>query len=368
MACKTEPQKLIVQLKNQSYPIFIGYDLSVIINQKFTELKEAKKRGVGIIDENCAQQLKPFLKENFEETPLLILPAGESTKSIHYLEKVLCFLAKNQIDRNSCLFVIGGGVIGDLGGFAAASFLRGIDFYAFPTTLLAMVDSSVGGKTGINLPEGKNLVGAFYQPRGVFADIRLLKMLPRREFAAGMAEVIKYGLLADAALFNQLKNEEVLHPADSRLISVIEKCCKVKATIVQEDEKETASSGGRALLNLGHTFAHAIEKVAGYGVYLHGEAVSVGLVMAAQLSHDLGYIDEQAVQSVIDVLKKYRLPTALTAPLPVTDLVNSMRHDKKVRQGKVLFVVLKRVGEAITTEAKDPEIVIPILLKKGALK
>lgn len=366
MTSKMEIQQLIVQLKERSYPILVGYDLSSAISQKLSELKSESKDIVAITDEKCAELLASFLKTVFKAIPLLVLPTGETTKSIHYLEKVYCFLAKNRIDRKGGLFVIGGGVIGDLGGFAAASFLRGIDFYALPTTLLAMVDSSVGGKTGVNLPEGKNLVGSFYQPRGIFAATSLLKTLPSNEFAAGMAEVIKYGLLADASLFNDLKNEAALTPEHPDLISVIQRCCKIKADIVQADEKETASSGGRALLNLGHTFAHAIEKVAGYGAYLHGEAVSIGLVLAAQFSQDLGYVNEDTVESVKDVLKKYHLPIVLRTPLPVTDLIEAILHDKKVQSGKVRFVVLKSIGQAVTTATIDPKVIIPLWLKNGA--
>src|SRR6185295_4410937 len=194
-----------------------------------------------------------------------------------------------KLDRGGVLFAVGGGVIGDLGGFAAAAWLRGIEYYQVPTTLLAMVDSSVGGKTGINLASGKNLVGAFHQPRAVFISTGLLSTLPPREFAAGMAEVIKYGLLGDAPLFAQLE-EAPLTIANARLAAVVRQCCALKARIVEADERETAKEGGRALLNLGHTFGHAIENVAGYGEYLHGEAVAIGLCAAARLSQKLGYI------------------------------------------------------------------------------
>src|SRR5690606_17551335 len=202
-----------------------------------------------------------------------------------------------RLDRTSALMAVGGGVIGDLAGFAAASYLRGIEFLQVPTTLLAMVDSSVGGKTGITLKAGKTLVGAFHQPQAVFIGTDVLATLPPREFAAGMAEVIKYGLLGDAALLAELEREP-LTVGDGRLAGVIRRCCEIKAGIVAADERETAKDGGRALLNLGHTFGHAVEQVAGYGAYLHGEAVAVGLCAAARLSQKLGYIGDAEVARV----------------------------------------------------------------------
>ncbi|HRJ48461.1 MAG TPA: 3-dehydroquinate synthase family protein, partial [Opitutaceae bacterium] len=241
------------------------------------------------------------LGEMFGEAPMLAVEAGENAKSITTLGRVLEFLAEQRLDRGGVLFAVGGGVIGDLGGFAAASYLRGIGFYQVPTTLLAMVDSSVGGKTGINLDAGKNLAGAFHQPRGVFIATDLLRTLPAREFAAGMAEVIKYGLLGDAELFAQL--ERRLLTVDSPgLAEVIRRCCALKARIVEADERELAQEGGRALLNLGHTFGHAIEQVAGYGTYLHGEAVAIGLNAAAQLSVKLGALppaDAPRIEAVL---------------------------------------------------------------------
>jgi 3-dehydroquinate synthase len=252
------------------------------------------------------------------------------------------------------LYAVGGGVIGDLAGFAAASWLRGISFVQVPTTLLSMVDSSVGGKTGINIAAGKNLVGAFHQPRSVFIATDLLHTLPAREFAAGMAEVIKYGLLGDADLFAQL--ERVPLRADSAdLAAVVRCCCALKARIVEADERETAAEGGRALLNLGHTFGHAIENVAGYGEYLHGEAVAIGLAAAARLSLQLGLVDAAVIERVDRVLAAHALPTRLRASLPLADLRAAMARDKKVRAGGLRFVVLRAVGEAATLGNIPPE-------------
>ena len=208
------------------------------------------------------------------------------------------FLAGNGLARDGAVFAIGGGVIGDLAGFAAASYQRGVDFYQIPTTLLAMVDSSVGGKTGINLAAGKNLVGSFHQPTAVWADTELLATLPAREFAAGMAEVIKHGLLADADLFGLLEQNAPLAWDHPLLAPVIRRCVEIKASVVAGDERETSAQGGRALLNLGHTFGHAVEAVAGYGTYVHGEAVAIGLVMAARLSAELKHCTEAQAEAI----------------------------------------------------------------------
>jgi len=257
------------------------------------------------------------------------------------------------MNRDCSLFAFGGGVIGDLAGYVAASYLRGIDFYQIPTTLLSMVDSSVGGKTGINLPEGKNLVGAFWQPKAVYINTALLETLPPREFAAGMAEVIKYGMLYDLDFFKELEEVNTLAASAPELAGVVRRCCAIKAEIVANDEKETASSGGRALLNLGHTFAHAIENVAGYGHYLHGEAVAIGLNLATQLSVKLGQLEAADIDRVKALIERYNLPTQLHNPLSITDLMAAMQKDKKNRAGKLRFVSMQTIGEAITTEEVD---------------
>src|SRR6185312_9231659 len=223
----------------------------------------------------------------------------------------------------------------------------GIDFVQVPTTLLAMVDSSVGGKTGINLRAGKNLAGAFHQPRAVFIDTIFLQTLPPREFGAGMAEVIKYGLLGDADLFTQLERA-ALTPTSANLAAVIRRCCALKSKIVEGDERELAAENGRALLNLGHTFGHAIEQVAGYGTYLHGEAIGIGLCAAARLSQELGYLSATEVARVGGVVAAHTLPVKLRAPLVMKALMSALAQDKKNRAGLPRFVVLKRLGEAAT--------------------
>jgi 3-dehydroquinate synthase len=229
-----------------------------------------------------------------------------------------------------------------------------------------MVDSSVGGKTGINLKAGKNLVGAFHQPRGVFVATGLLATLPLREFAAGMAEVIKYGLLGDAALFAQLERHP-LTVKSAELAAVIHRCCAIKARVVEADERELAKEGGRALLNLGHTFGHAIEQVTGYGVYLHGEAVAIGLAAAARLSQKLGYIPVAEVERVDKVLTAHALPVRLRNSLPLGGLMAAAARDKKVRAGLPRFVVMKEVGDAATQSGIEPELVEASFREIGAV-
>jgi 3-dehydroquinate synthase len=302
----------------------------------------------------------------FRDVPQLVLEAGEQTKSLASFGRVLDFLAERRLDRHGVLWVLGGGVVGDLGGFAAASYLRGIECVQVPTTLLAMVDSSVGGKTGINISAGKNLVGAFHHPRAVYVALEFLQTLPSREFAAGMAEVIKYGLLGDAALFARLETT-VLTANHEELSAVIRRCCEMKAGIVQADERETAAEGGRALLNLGHTFGHAIEQVTGYKAYLHGEAVAVGLAGAARLSQKLGLIQAGEVARIEQVLAAHQLPVKLWTPLPLAELQAAMSHDKKNRADGVRFVVLNSLGATATRSGIPPALVEAVWRELGAV-
>ncbi len=340
---------LTVNLNERSYPILFGSGLGSEVRANVDALIAAGRRVVVLTDRNVAGQHGRALQAMFAAAPALVLQAGEETKSLADFGRVLDFLAAQHLDRTGALFAVGGGVIGDLGGFAAASYLRGIEFYQVPTTLLAMVDSSVGGKTGINLAAGKNLAGAFHQPRGVYIDTDLLATLPAREFAAGMAEVIKYGLLGDAELFAQLERAP-LTVASPGLAAVVRRCCELKARIVEADERELAKEGGRALLNLGHTFAHAIEQSAGYGTYLHGEAVAVGLSAAGRLSQEIGFISARETARIDAVLTAHALPIRLRAPLAVSALMTAVARDKKVRAGLPRFVVLQKIGAAVTRQ------------------
>lgn len=359
-------ESFTVNLGERSYPIWFGADLVAEVWAEVTKLGVGGRKIVVVTDRNLATQQWVALRAMFGESPVLALEPGEATKSLMELGRVLDFLAGQRMDRTSVVFAVGGGVIGDLAGFAAAAYLRGVDFVQIPTTLLAMVDSSVGGKTGINLAAGKNLVGAFHQPRGVFVATTLLETLPAREFAAGMAEVIKYGLLGDAALLAQLERAP-LTVASPELAAVIRRCCELKAKIVEADERELAKEGGRALLNLGHTFGHAIEQVTGYGTYLHGEAVAVGLCAAARLSQKLGTLGAAEVARVEAVVAAHGLPVRLRAPLAIGDLRAAMARDKKVRAGGLRFVVLKNLGEAATQGGIDPALADASFREVGAV-
>lgn len=359
-------QSLNVKLGERSYPIHFGAEVASAVRAEVDALVAAGRKVAVVTDRNLASNQGAALSAMFGEQPKLILAPGEETKSLTDLGRVLDFLAEHRIDRGGALFAAGGGVIGDLAGFAAASYLRGIAFYQVPTTLLSMVDSSVGGKTGINLKAGKNLVGAFHQPKGVFIGTDLLKTLPPREFAAGMAEVIKTGLLGDERLFAQLETA-TLTVASRELGEVVRRCCALKAGVVEADEHETAKEGGRALLNLGHTFGHAIEQVTGYGHYLHGEAVAIGLAAAARLSQKLGYIDANVVERVEAVLVAHALPVRLREPLELPPLMAAMARDKKVRAGALRFVVLKSIGHAATQGGIDPALAEASFREVGAI-
>jgi 3-dehydroquinate synthase len=356
---------LDVQLRDWRYPIFFSQNIGQIFSAE-NSLAELRGRISAILtDESIAASQRKVFETHFAGVPLMALPVGEKTKSLEQLGRVLDFLAGLRLGRDGLVWVIGGGVVGDLGGFAAASYLRGLDFVQVPTTLLAMVDSSIGGKTGINLSAGKNLVGAFHHPRAVLIATDFLQTLPAREFSAGMAEVIKYGLLGDQTLFTQLERAPLTVQSPG-LLPTIRRCCEMKAAIVQADERETAREGGRALLNLGHTFGHAIEQVTGYGSYLHGEGVAIGLAAAARLSAKLGHLAPNDVARVEKTVAAHALPTRLRTSLPVADLMAAMQHDKKVRSGRLRFVVLNRLGEAATQSDVDPALVAEVWHEMGA--
>lgn len=359
-------ESLTVNLGERSYSLHFGQALPVELKARVQELATKGKRIAVIIDRQLLSCQAEVLGSVFGDHPRFAVEPGESSKSLQRLGEVLDFLAEHRLDRSSMIFAVGGGIVGDLAGFAAATYLRGVEFIQVPTTLLAMVDSSVGGKTGINLKAGKNLVGAFHQPKAVYISTEFLSTLPPREFAAGMAEVIKYGLLGDAALFQKLESAP-LSVRSSELASVIRTCCALKARIVEADERELAQENGRALLNLGHTFGHAIEQVTGYGEYLHGEAVAIGLAAAVRLSHKLGLIGSQDISRVERVLSAHQLPVRLRAPLPLSALLAAVGRDKKVRSGLPRFVVLNAVGNAATRADIEPAWVDASFREVGAI-
>jgi 3-dehydroquinate synthase len=279
------------------------------------------------------------------------IPDGEQYKNLDWANAIYTALLINGFDRKSALVALGGGVIGDLTGFAAATFMRGVPFVQVPTTLLAMVDSSVGGKTGVNHPMGKNMIGAFYQPKKVLMDLDVLKTLPKEEFLSGMAEVIKYGVIRDAALFDYLEKnrEKILSLEPDALTHLIKRSCEIKAEVVSKDERER---GLRAILNFGHTVGHAIETAENYTMR-HGEAVAIGMVYASRLAHKTGLCDASVPERVESLVKAYSLPanlTVLSRKPSVLELMDTMQVDKKAEGGKVKFVLPKRIGEVVITK------------------
>lgn len=361
-------KKLDINLENQSYTIEIG---SGLLKEAGTHLRPFIKRNICpvVTDETVyalhGQTLSDALKEVDIHPEFIVLKQGEGTKSFDNLQKVLDRLFDLKIERQDTLIAFGGGVIGDLAGFAASVFRRGIPFIQIPTTLLAQVDSSVGGKTGINVSYGKNLVGTFYQPVYVLTDVDILKTLPKREFLAGYAEVVKYGLLGNKDFFQWLdKNLELLLEADNQVQSqAILQCCQDKATIVQKD---TFESGCRALLNLGHTFGHALEAATGYGSkLLHGEGVSVGIVLAFKLSHKMGLCEQEDVERVIEHFKRSGMRAFLSeisSDLPATsEIIRLMYQDKKVSSGTIKFILTRGIGEAFISDAVDMQVVQELL-------
>lgn len=357
----TSPSSRIhVDVSDNAYDIHIGTNLLQEAEAELAALLGGRQVVI-VTDTNIAplhlEQTKNALSAHAASCTNFILPAGEASKSFSVYEQLVNDILALPIDRQTVLVALGGGVIGDLVGFAAASLLRGLDFIQIPTSLLAQVDSSVGGKTGINTPAGKNLVGAFHQPRLVLADIGILASLPEREVKAGYAEVVKYGLLGDAAFFEWLEQHgrDVITGQPDAQAEAVRRSCQAKADIVAADERE---AGKRALLNLGHTFAHAFEAVAGYdGRLLHGEAVSAGLGCAFAFSRQLGLCSGQDVERVYAHLAAMGMPTS-ARDLPAGQaapqvLIDHMRKDKKARQGKLTFILARQIGEAFVDRNID---------------
>ncbi|AAW86786.1 MULTISPECIES: 3-dehydroquinate synthase [Aliivibrio] len=337
-----------VDLAERSYPISIGAEL-FCNPAHFSSVIPAKKRVVVISNVTVAplyaQQIIDTLNTFECQVSLLELDDGEQYKNLDTFNQILTFLLEENHSRDVTIVALGGGVVGDVVGFASACYQRGVDFIQIPTTLLSQVDSSVGGKTAINHPLGKNMVGAFYQPKAVIIDINCLKTLPEREFAAGMAEVIKYGIIVDREFFDWLdENMDKLYALDhDALIYAISRCCQIKADVVAKDEKE---SGMRALLNLGHTFGHAIEAEMGYGNWLHGEAVSAGTVMAAVTAQKEGLISQSDVERICSILEKAKLPLKAPKEMTVDAFMKHMMRDKKVLSGKLRLVLPTSIGSS----------------------
>ncbi|SAL46433.1 3-dehydroquinate synthase [Caballeronia humi] len=342
-----------VELGERAYPIHIGADL---IGQTGLFAPHIAGSSVAIVtnstvDPLYGDTLRAALAPLGKKVTTVVLPDGEAHKNWETLNRIFDSLLTERADRKTTLIALGGGVVGDMTGFAAACYMRGVAFIQVPTTLLSQVDSSVGGKTGINHPLGKNMIGAFYQPQAVIADIGVLRSLPQRELAAGLAEVIKTGAIADPEFFQWIEeNIEALNRCDATALAhAVRRSCEIKASVVAADERE---GGLRAILNFGHTFGHAIEAGLGYGEWLHGEAVGCGMVMAGDLSVRLGRLDEASRKRLVDVIAAAKLP--VKAPTLGADrYVDLMKVDKKAQAGEIKFILLTRFGDTQITTAPD---------------
>ena len=360
-------------IKNLSYPIIVGDDLLRNGGEILKDFIHKKK--IIVIHDNFFSikknpndsfvQFIQSIKQLTSSVKLIDIPGGDQTKNIEQLNKILEKVLACKIDRQSIIVAFGGGVVGDIAGFAASILLRGINFIQVPSTLLSQVDSSVGGKTGINTKIGKNLIGSFHQPLAVLADINILKTLPEREFRAGFAEVIKYGLIKDFAFFNWLTQEceNIFNYDSSKLQLVITKSCQIKAEIIKNDEKEGAE---RALLNLGHTFAHAIETFGNYdGRIIHGEAVSIGICLAFKLSNKLCFCSRTDTDKVINLFQKSKLPTSLrdikNISVSAPEMIEKFKFDKKNTQNKLTFILNKKIGESFIKHNMDVNILAQFL-------
>ncbi|TEU25110.1 MAG: 3-dehydroquinate synthase [Gammaproteobacteria bacterium] len=338
-------RQLNLDLGEKSYPIYIGQDL---LSQSELLTKHISGKQVMIVTNTTVAPLyldkvKSLLVDHQVST--VVLPDGEQYKTLDTVNLIFSALLEARFDRSCTLIALGGGVVGDMTGYASASYQRGVNFIQIPTTLLSQVDSSVGGKTGVNHALGKNMIGAFHQPKCVVIDVDTLDTLENREYSAGMAEVIKYGLLGNINFLDYLQNNiDGLMARDKALIiESVYQSCEDKANIVAQDELE---AGKRALLNFGHTFGHAIENTLGYGNYLHGEAISVGMLMAAKLSQLEGYLSVEDVNQIQDLLEKSNLPISISGKITASDFMAAMSVDKKVIDGNIRLILLKELGDA----------------------
>ena len=340
-------QTLNVNLGVRSYPIHIGAGNLPRIGEFLDRAGLCGK--VAVVTNPTVAQLyldtvgNSLSQAGFTVIPILI-PEGEEYKTVKSLQIIYDGLIAERLERKSCVLALGGGVVGDIAGFAAATYLRGVPYVQVPTTLLAQVDSSVGGKTGVNHADGKNLIGAFYQPKLVLIDVSVLRTLPRRELIAGLAEVIKYGVIEDANFFSMLEHKIALLAQldENLLIETIANSCAIKARVVEADERE---DDYRAVLNFGHTIGHALEAVTGYTQFLHGEAIGVGMAKAARLSTRQGFCDAKSLQRIVQLIEKAGLPSEIPANVSLTGLIQGMEVDKKAAGGKIKFVMCEGIGK-----------------------
>jgi len=348
---------LHVELDERSYPIYIGRDL--LSAPDLLQRHLSGRQVVLVSNDTVAPLFMARLRESLGEQLLfseIILPDGEQHKTMASLNRILDQVLEAGHNRSTTLVALGGGVVGDITGFAAACYQRGVGFLQVPTTLLAQVDSSVGGKTAVNHPLGKNMIGAFYQPQAVFIDLQTLQTLPEREFAAGLAEVIKYGLIADEPFYRWLQSDlaKLIAREESALAEAVERSCALKAEVVARDERE---GGVRAILNLGHTFGHAIEASQGYGEWLHGEAVAAGMVLALRLSATRGMIEHDEVDALVSLLQRASLPVNAPDTMSGEEFMRHMRRDKKVVDGRLRLILLREMGVAeVVDDVTEPEL------------
>ncbi len=343
-------EKFHVDLGDRGYPIYIGSENLKLLGKKLRENFPDQRKILLATDANVDKIYTSLLQKNleksdFEVTKIVVSP-GEATKNLEKTANFFDRLVENNFARDSIVLSLGGGVVGDLAGFAAATYMRGINFIQVPTSLLAQVDSSVGGKVAVNHPQGKNLIGAFYQPEMVYMDVSVLKTLPDREFKAGMAEVIKHGFGLDEEYFKYIKNhsEEILSYDYKVLTRMILRSCQIKKKIVEQDEKE---KGERAKLNLGHTIAHALETVYDYNKINHGEAVALGMVVESYLAKYEGIIDQNVIDELVNLLKSMELPISLSPGVSGKNLIKMMQSDKKIRRGKVQMALPQKIGSTV---------------------
>ncbi len=361
-------QQVLVKLAERSYPIFIGTRSLDGIAGNLADLIGVWSHAILICDNKVVEPIGKAIEANLtlagKRTTLLVVPSGEDQKSIERLSILWDSMLAAKSDRRSVVFAIGGGVVGDLAGFAAATFTRGLRFVQIPTTLLAMVDSSVGGKTGINLPTAKNMIGAFWQPRAVWIDSSTLDSLPEREFRSGIAEVVKYGVIVDSAFFDYLEEnaDAILARRQEQLGFIVRKSCELKASVVSEDEFET--TGLRAILNYGHTFGHAIEATTSYGRFLHGEAIAIGMSMAGELASRIGLWSDRCRLRQTTLLRKFGLPTHFTE-VSAPKLIEAMQMDKKTENGKLNFILPTRIGHVTTVSNCRPEDIVAAIHAHG---
>jgi len=354
-----------VHLQETDYQIAIAPDLLSDIGEQLKELNIGKQILIvsnPVIFNHYGEAMIASLESANFSVCYQILPAGERHKTLLSVQKIYDTALEHHLERSSTIIALGGGVIGDMAGFAAATWLRGINVIQVPTSLLAMVDAAIGGKTGVNHPQGKNLIGAFHQPKFVLIDPHVLKTLPQREFRAGMAEVIKYGVIWNAELFEQLERAEQLDNLDRMspdlLQQILAHSCQAKADVVSQDEKE---GGLRAILNYGHTIGHAIETLTDYRLLNHGEAVAIGMSVAGQIAVKMGFWEQESTQRQDQLIRKTELPKKVPPMLAIDDILETLKSDKKVQAGKVRFILPEKIGSATITDQVMPELLREVI-------